>query len=258
MAEDISKKEFNTLLDLFLDFGESMMNAGGEINRVEDSISRMGVAYGAIKTNVFVITSSIVLTMTFENGEEITQTRRILSSGVTDFKKLEELNSLSRSCCNNKIPIKNLKKEIQKINRGTVPYFKQYVGSIFAASGFAVFFGGTIVDGIIAGVFALLICWLQNTIAKVSPNKVFFYFFCSLVAGLGICFLAKYVPYINADKVMIGDIMLVIPGIAITNAVRDMLVGDTISGAMRLVECLVWTGGLVAGFMLAMIIGGLV
>ena len=50
---------------------------------------------------------------------------------------------------------------------------------------------------------------------------------------------------------MIGDIMLLIPGIAITNAIRDMLMGDTISGLMRLIEGILWAGALAAGFMAA-------
>ena len=56
---------------------------------------------------------------------------------------------------------------------------------------------------------------------------------------------------------MIGDIMLLIPGIAMTNSVRDILVGDTISGIMRLIESLVWAGALACGFMSAIwILGG--
>lgn len=39
---------------------------------------------------------------------------------------------------------------------------------------------------------------------------------------------------------MIGDIMLLIPGILMTNSIRDILIGDTISGVMRLVESLLW------------------
>lgn len=51
--------------------------------------------------------------------------------------------------------------------------------------------------------------------------------------------------------------MLLIPGIPMTNAVRDILVGDTISGIMRLVETLLWAGALACGFMAAIfIIGG--
>jgi len=254
--ENILHKKLNTLLGLFLDFGEAMLECGGEINRVEDSLARMGTAYGAIKTNVFVITSSIVLTMTFENGEEITQTRRILSSGSTDFDKLERLNELSRSSCRETLPVTELKKKLDEITTQKPSFVNQYLGSILAAGGFAVFFGGNLYDGIAAGVFAVLICLLQNTFGKYAPNKVFFFFVCSLVTGVGIGVAAKYIPVLNGDKVMIGDIMLLIPGIAITNAVRDMLVGDTISGAMKLVECLVWAGALAAGFMLSMALTG--
>jgi uncharacterized membrane protein YjjP (DUF1212 family) len=56
--------------------------------------------------------------------------------------------------------------------------------------------------------------------------------------------------------VMIGVIMLLIPGIAFTNSVRDILVGDTISGLMRLVESLLWAAGLAVGFMLAILLVG--
>lgn len=48
---------------------------------------------------------------------------------------------------------------------------------------------------------------------------------------------------------MIGDIMLLIPGIAITNSIRDMLMGDTIAGIMRLIESILWAGALASGFM---------
>lgn len=53
----------------------------------------------------------------------------------------------------------------------------------------------------------------------------------------------------HADKIMIGDIMLLIPGIAITNSIRDMLMGDTIAGIMRLIESILWAGALASGFM---------
>ena len=62
---------------------------------------------------------------------------------------------------------------------------------------------------------------------------------------------------LRADKIIIGDIMLLIPGIAMTNAVKDMLVGDTIAGTMRLLESLLWAGALAGGFMASMwIMGG--
>ena len=69
--------------------------------------------------------------------------------------------------------------------------------------------------------------------------------------GIVICLTVKLFPFLNLDKIMIGDIMLLIPGIAATNSIRDMLMGDTISGMMRLIESILWAGALACGFMAA-------
>ena len=54
--------------------------------------------------------------------------------------------------------------------------------------------------------------------------------------------------------ILIGDIMLLIPGLAMINAVRNILGGNTISGLLRLTESLIWAAALAGGFMLAILI----
>ena len=56
-------------LHIFLDMGDALLNSGAEIFRVEDTLNRMGYACGAEQMNVFVITSSIVITMNFQKKE---------------------------------------------------------------------------------------------------------------------------------------------------------------------------------------------
>jgi uncharacterized membrane protein YjjP (DUF1212 family) len=74
------------LLHCLMDIAEALLAVGAEVNRVEDTLTRMGTAYGAVRMNAFVITSSIVVTMTLPSGRDITQTRRILTPGGTDFR----------------------------------------------------------------------------------------------------------------------------------------------------------------------------
>ncbi|MBO4954357.1 MAG: threonine/serine exporter family protein [Clostridia bacterium] len=248
---------YQRLGELLLDMGESMLSCGAEIQRIEDTIFRMSMAYGAVKANVFVITSSIVLTLNFEDGAQITNSRRVLSSSSTDFEKLESFNALSRRCAEVPLALDDLAQELTTINRKRIPSYKMYIGSALAAGGFAVFFGGNLWDGLAAALFGLLICFLQIKAAPVCPNTVFFNFISSFICGVLICLVGKFVPVLHADKVIIGDIMLLIPGIAITNATRDMLLGDTISGVMKMMQCLLWAGALACGFMLAIsLIGG--
>ena len=70
------KYDENRLLHLLLDMGEMLLASGAEINRVEDTLQRIGRAYGAAKMNVFVITSSIVITMEKTDGELLTHCRK--------------------------------------------------------------------------------------------------------------------------------------------------------------------------------------
>ena len=87
------------LLSSLLDMAEAMLMVGAEVSRVEDTVTRMGFAYGARHMNVFVITSCIMITMGMPEGEDLTQTRRVLMAGGTDFLKLDKFNDLSRRCC---------------------------------------------------------------------------------------------------------------------------------------------------------------
>ncbi|MBQ1954149.1 MAG: threonine/serine exporter family protein, partial [Clostridia bacterium] len=89
-------------LSCAMDIGEKMLTSGAEIYRVEESIRRMCSAFGASRTDVFIITSNMTATVYFPDGSSFTQTRRIISS-ETDYEKLHHLNMLSRRICTEKI-----------------------------------------------------------------------------------------------------------------------------------------------------------
>ncbi len=75
----------NEQLNCAMDIGEQLLVCGAEVHRVEDSVKRICRAFGAVRTDVFIITSSMVATVHFADGETCTQTRRILSTG-NDFE----------------------------------------------------------------------------------------------------------------------------------------------------------------------------
>ncbi len=126
-------------LHIFLDMGDALLNSGAEIFRVEDTLNRMGYACGAAQMNVFVITSSIVITMEFPGEGARTQTRRIRECGGNDFTKLEQLNDLSRRFCNHPVPAAELRKEFDKININKTKPLWKLLGSLLAACSFAFF-----------------------------------------------------------------------------------------------------------------------
>ncbi|MBQ6808395.1 MAG: threonine/serine exporter family protein [Firmicutes bacterium] len=252
----MERKKRHTLLHWLLDYGEMLLGTGAEIYRVEDTLTRIGQAYGAAKVSIFVITSNIMLTLNFPDGIELTQTRRITASGPTDFIKMERLNALSRRCCREQLSLEELRQELNQLDQ-PIPASWLYTGRILGAGCFAVFFGGNFLDGLVAAFFGWLICFLQRKMGDFCPNTVVFNLLCSFFVSLGLGLLGSVVPALHTDMIMIGDIMLLIPGLGFTNALRDMLVGDTISGVTRMIESLLGAAGLAGGVMSAMwLIGG--
>ena len=251
----LTKAEEYKLLHLLLDMGEMMMCSGGEVRRVENTLSLMGKAYGATETNVLVITASIVLTMKFADGNLITESRRVESPGSNKLWRLEGLNALSRKCCENPLSMEELEREIKNCKQPT-NLWKFYFGSALASGAFAIFFGGNVLDGVLAAIFALLVCLFQRKFSNLLPNNIIFNIVCSFIVGVLVCLATNQISQAHTDMVIIGVIMLLIPGIAFTNSMRDILVGDTISGIMRLIESLLWAAGLAVGFMLSVLLVG--
>lgn len=249
--------ERRKLIACMLDIGKAMLKSGAEISRVEDTLMRIGKSYGAKRVNAFALASIILVSIEFIDGEEITRTRRIRKGLQNDFSRLEEFNELSRKFCSGKISIDDMSSEILRIMSKTPSKLLIYSGNALASGAFAMFFGGNIFDALVSALFGLLICFLQYRFTPLCRNSLTFVFIASFFTGLGILFLSELIPVLNADKIMIGDIMLLVPGIAITISVRDIFVGDTITGSMRFVESILSAVALAAGFILAILtVGG--
>ena len=87
-------------------------------------------------------------------------------------------------------------------------------------------------------------------------NTMVFNVIASFLTGIGIRLICRLVPGLDMDMIMIGDIMLLIPGLMATNAIRDILIGDTISGVMRFIEAMLLAAVLALGFIGAIFLIG--
>ena len=201
----MGEAEVSRFLCILIKMGEALQNSGAEVFRVEDTLNRIAAAYGAQEVNVFVITSSIVVTLTMPQRAD--------------------------------------------------PRLR-LAGSVLAASSFAVFFGGSLWDGLLAGVIAVLVFWMERCLAPFCMNGVEFQFIASFCCGISTLLFCRIGPQLHADKILIGIIMLLIPGIMLTNSIRDILLGDIISGSLRLVEAILMAAVLALGMMAAIWLRG--
>lgn len=252
----LTKNEIDLLTKQCLNIGEAMYCAGAEISRIEDTLHRLGKAYGAEHVSIYALTSSIVVTMEFPGEVAITQSRRIRRRDSFDLKKLEDLNGLSRECAEQVLPVEELRRRVLAILARQPRMSVVLFGELLAASAFAVFFGGNGLDALVAAAFACCIFFMQRYVQPLCQGRIFFNMITSFLVGSLICVLCRFFPMLHAGQIMIGDIMVLIPGIAITNSMRYVLSGDSISGLEKLIDSVLLAGGIAAGFTLAIYFAG--
>ncbi len=247
----LDEENANELVYQLLSIGQALYRYGAEISRIENTLCRVGKAYGAEHINVYAITSTIVITAYFGDEITVTQSRRITLRGSMDLARIEELNSLCRSCAKDPISISELKKRVDgiiKTKKSSVPV---YIGEFIAASAFTVFFGGEWYDGIASIAATAVIVLLQIFLQPLCNGYVYFNFIASFVTGAAVTGLSYIFPGIHPDMIVIGNIMLLIPGIAITNSLRLIISGDKVSGLETLTDSILQAAAIAAGFILA-------
>lgn len=252
----IIKAQFDKILQGILDVGEEMIVAGAEVARVEDSIFRMCTAYGFTRINVFIITSNMQVTVQAPDSEILTHIRQIKRQN-NDFDKLDYLNDLSRKICVEKPSAELLQEKLKAVlyRRGTSIYFRM-IGAILVASGFSVFFGATVKDAFVAGMMGIIVVLMWRHIQGRQTNPMVHNFIVSFLCGIGIQLFAMLGMTDNNDVVIMGDVMLLIPGMPLTNSIRDLLAGDTASGFVRLANALLIAAAIASGFGLSVVLSG--
>ena len=120
----------------------------------------------------------------------------------------------------------------------------------------SVFFGGGWMDGCAAALSGLVLFATLQFSASLKLNSIIQTMICSAITALAVLLLVRLGIGRQPDKIMIGNIMLVIPGIQFTTALRDMINGDTISGLLNMSEAVLKAISVAMGFAVVLIVGG--
>ena len=230
--------EYSKLLDLACDLGYELAMCGAETFRVEESINLVLKAYD-IEAEVFVIPSCMHISIEPVIGRPLTRMRRIGEHG-NDLDGVERFSGLSRRICAEHPAPEIAQKWLQETRsqRKSYPVYMYFLAHFFSAFGFAMLFGGTLADALCSGVCCLSVAAVTKLFSRFGTNQ----FFQTLAAAFPMALLAYAMGALgladNPDCVTIGALMLLVPGLLITNAMRDIIYGDTNSGTNRLVQVL--------------------
>ncbi|MBS5883298.1 MAG: threonine/serine exporter family protein [Clostridium sp.] len=224
--------EINNILQVAAYAGKIMLESGAEAYRVEETMNRICNSLGIEVANSYATPTVIIASASYQ-GEIKSLVVRISSRSV-DLQRIHKVNDLARNIVKNKLTVEELNdnlKEIEEERRysNTITIFFSAVG----AFGFVFLFGGSLRDAIAAFLIGIVVKYFSIKGEKIGLNS---FFNTSICAGI-LAFLAiisiKIGLAFDMDKVIIGSIMLLVPGLAITNAIRDTVAGDLVSGLAR-------------------------
>lgn len=215
--------------------GEIMLESGAETYRVEDTIIRIAKAINIVNyVDVFVIPTGIFLTIGYDNNINTVIKRTQIKS--IDLNKITLVNEFSRDFTSSDMTVEDAYSRLKRI-RKLDPYkifTKSVLGGGLIGSFSSLLFGGNYHDFLAAFFVSILVILIRTTVGvRISLISYINDFVCSFLSGIfAVGFMNLGIGH-HLDMIIIGSIMPLVPGFAITNATRDSLSGDFLAGLSR-------------------------
>ena len=223
------------LLEAVTTLGYRLAMSGAETFRVEESIIRVLKTYG-YQAEAFAIPNCLIVSIITESGNPMTRMRRIGPHG-NDLDAVEKYANLSRSICSLAPTPEEIMSMIQYVDdhRRYYGLLMQILGFFLSGFGFCFTFGGSFPDALGAGMCGLIVLCVDKVMDKLNSTQ----FFRTIIGAFCMTLFAYFIHHQgvgqNVDATIIGALMLLVPGLLFTNAMRDVMYGDTNSGLNRVV-----------------------
>ena len=231
--------KIENVMHIALTAGEILLGNGAETYRIEETVTKICEAYG-FTAECLVMSNGLWLSVgdgDFNN--KITSMKRVGQKHV-DLYRIELINAFSRQLQDEPMSYEAAKRRLNEIKQA--PNFSLSIRTVAACmTGFiyTLFFNGSIMDA----TASIVVCFITYIMFEKISEFGFFQFLEFYLAGLtigGASILAHLmIPAINSHNVITGAIMILIPGVVLTNGIKDVLYGDFISGVSKFSEALI-------------------
>lgn len=248
-------------LDLAGYAGELLLKNGAEIFRIQDTMHRILNHCGYPNHNIYVISNGIFATVNEGEGDRCTLLRHV-PLGFVHLGMISEVNRIARNLEKNILSpemafdaLKNLPARIDKEST-LLSLFSSGVG----AAAFCYMLGGFPRDI----PFAFLLGCLLQLFLMISDRKIPFFLttLCgSFLVTIGSKCFTVFLPTLHFHSLVIGAIIILVPGVAFTTSIREFFNGDYLSGIIHIVNALLTAICIAAGVAMALraisLIGGI-
>lgn len=229
--------EANQVLEIALFAGHMLLSNGAEVYRVEETIEKICTAYD-LQCECMATDKGVFVSMVYENGEQVTSLKKIRSRRV-DLYRIELINSFSRNIQQNRVSYEEAKKMLKDIDEA--PYFSfpiRIFGASMTSFVYTLFFNGTIYDAFFSSLISIIVYFMIEKVSHIDVFQFFEIFFSGFIIGALSLMFQIIFPFVNKGNVITGAIMILIPGVALTNGIKDIIYGDFTSGMAKFGEAM--------------------
>lgn len=238
--------KFNKIFNLIVDIGEILISCDADILRVIETMDIIAKSYDIKEFNSFIITNGLFVTATFD-GVTLAKNKQIRSH-CANLGKIESINSLSRKIASEHISIEEATEILENIKTQSIwPTYIKYLSAIIGCSTLTMLYKGTYIDGFVTVFVALFSYHFMQILIKKSVNSVLINLLTSVFITILAVITSKFGLCDNLDKVIIGSIMPLVPGILLTNGIRDITNNDFLSGIIRVIEAILIASSIAIG-----------
>lgn len=229
-------------LEFVMEAGRTLLENGAEVFRVQQTMEIMAKSLGVEAFGVYVLTNGI-----FASAGQLGEVR-YLPGGQVHLGRVERLNALSRSLAKGEVGLEEAFAKLREIRAlPEAPPAARLLACGMGTGCFAVLFGGGLSEGLAALAVGLILQAMLLAARRAGMNKIVTHMGGAALVALAALGFRAMVPGLAAGMVIIGGLMPLTPGIALTMSIRDFVNGDYLSGAIRLLDALLVAGFLACG-----------
>jgi len=248
--------DYSKLMDTAILAGEIMLKSGAESYRVEGTMNYILKTSNLETTEAFAITTGLVATLDDPKIDAITIVKRIQNRD-TNLNKIYEVNIISRNLSAGTLALDDAYQALKGIKEAQYKTWVKNVAIIVLVASFALLLGGGFLEVAAAGIDGVFLVFAVEIGKKIGMSSIIRNLISSACVAIGATLLRKFfILNLNVDIVIVATIMPLVPGTAITNAIRDTLQGDYMSGGAKTLEAFVIAFSIALGIGIGLVIMG--
>lgn len=233
--------EIKRIVKIAMKTGRLMLQNGAETYRVEDTVKRMSESRGLKDVSVFVIPTGIIFSADL-GYETYTALERVNPEGI-DLESIDRSNHFARQFTSSDMSLDDAEIRLTEIENP--PKFSKWIrvlGSGFGGGFFVLMFGGTAVEFILAYIASSMTIYITDAIDSKHLN----FFIRNIIGGFAAAFFSLvfvkmaslFMVDASIEKVIVGPLMTLVPGVSLTNGIRDLISGELLAGSAKIMEAL--------------------